>query len=277
MKTKALFIIFYLCLSWGLSVAETKQATKETDINEEIKRLKAVFKDKVVKTVKAKSKNSKIKNPIKPSYAYKDFVIAEIKDLLRGQGSQYFVFVDRNPNNQVITVGYYDMGGKISIIGHDLTSTGDPKSKEKDHYETPIGVFENAVENGSYRSEGIPSTEKTGWRGYGIKGKRVWDFGRQRTNRIYKGRKEPINIRLQMHATDPVYGETKLGSRDSKGCVRISAKLNEFLDQYGILDGNYEKSNKNKAQWVLRKDRTPVSHAGKYLIIRDSRDMITGN
>jgi hypothetical protein len=71
-----------------------------------------------------------------------------------------------------------------------------------------------------------------------------------------------------MHATDPSYGETKLGRRDSKGCVRISAALNEFLDFFGILDYNFENS--GKAQWVLRKDRSPVSHAGKYIIIGDS-------
>ncbi len=43
-------------------------------------------------------------------------------------------------------------------------------------------------------------------------------------------------MRLQVHATDPVALEPRLGRTASKGCIRITAALNRFLDMHAVLD-----------------------------------------
>lgn len=176
---------------------------------------------------------------------------------------QYFLYVDRNPEKQIIFVCFYDSKNKIiKEVGRDKVSTGNPK-KGKDYFITPVGVFRNTVKNGSYRALGTKN--KQGWRGLGKKGARAWDFGWQKGYKTINSRNY-IFIRLLLHATDPDYGEQRLGKPDSKGCIRISGKLNEFLDKFGIIDRDYEK---NK-HWVLRKDRRPVLYQGEYLIVGDS-------
>jgi len=116
----------------------------------------------------------------------------------------------------------------------------------------------------SYRALGTKNSK--GWRGLGAKGSRVWDFGWRDTP--LKGG-HIVQIRLLLHATDPDFGEPRLGKVDSKGCVRITAKLNRFLDSRGILDRKYELS--HKAKYVLRRDRQPVQFAGSYILVGDSR------
>jgi hypothetical protein len=57
----------------------------------------------------------------------------------------------------------------------------------------------------------------------------------------------------------------------SKGCIRIPASLNKFIDRYGSLDADYEAQIAGRGQlWVLRPDREPVPGAGRYLVIVDS-------
>ena len=64
----------------------------------------------------------------------------------------------------------------------------------------------------------------------------------------------------------------RLGSAQSEGCVRIPATLNEFLDRHGVLDEEYERAVASGSRlWVLRKDRTPVASAGRYLVVVDSK------
>ena len=77
-----------------------------------------------------------------------------------------------------------------------------------------------------------------------------------------------IDIRLLLHATDPDFGEQRLGNPDSKGCIRISGELNEFLDHFGIIDKDYEKHK----YWSLKKDREPVFYQGEYLLVGDSSE-----
>lgn len=50
------------------------------------------------------------------------------------------------------------------------------------------------------------------------------------------------NIRLLLHATDPDYLEHRRGRPASKGCVRIPAAMNRFLDRHGVLDADYERA-----------------------------------
>lgn len=188
-------------------------------------------------------------------------LMSEVRDHIE---SQYFVYVDRNPRRQAILTCFLNSRDKsIILIGADKASTGN--EKRAGFFITPCGVFKNTVESVGYRALGTKNDQ--GWRGLGAKDSRVWDFGWQKT---YKKNQE-ITIRLLMHATDPDFGEKRLGGADSRGCIRISGKLNKFLDHYGLLDKEYE-ANKNRktVAWLLRPDREPAPYAGKYLLIGDS-------
>lgn len=191
----------------------------------------------------------------------------KIKRLGNNCQSQYFVYVDRNPDKQIAMVCLFDSTTReIVIIGATKVSTGKPKAG--DYFITPTGVFENSIKNPSYRAVGTKNAK--GWRGLGAKNSRAWDFGWQETEK--NGQK--AYIRLLMHATDPDYGEQRLGQIASKGCVRVSAKLNKFLDHHGILDKDYEDhKNFKKVSWVLARNREPVALAGKYLIVGDSQEI----
>jgi hypothetical protein len=78
-------------------------------------------------------------------------------------------------------------------------------------------------------------------------------------------------MRLQMHATDPERLEIRLGAIQSKGCVRIPATLNTFIDRHAILDADYEQAMASgQTFWVLSKTSQPTPWSGRYLVIIDS-------
>jgi len=202
-------------------------------------------------------------------YAFRD-AIRRLKEV-KATENQYFVYVDRNPKKQIIFVCFFDSKNKKVIeIGKDRVSTGKSK-KGQSYFVTPVGIFKNSLENFSYRALGTKNSK--GWRGLGEKGSRVWDFGWQTTEKVVKGKEREFLIRLLIHATDPDFGEPRLGNVDSQGCIRISAKLNDFLDRFGLLDKHYEKNSfMKKVNFVLRKDRQPVEYQGEYLIVGDSSE-----
>ena len=194
---------------------------------------------------------------------------AQLTDIEAASGClepQYGAYVDRNAERQLIVVFFFDGASRTIVpIGWDHVSTGNPK--RSGYFVTPCGVFTNAVTSVGYRALGTKNAK--GWRGLGEKGSRVWDFGWQWTEHYVRKQRDDRQIRLLLHATDPVQGESRLGRPDSKGCVRISAKLNAFLDRFGILDADFEAAGETFA-WLLHPDRQPVSHAGRYLIVGDS-------
>ena len=198
---------------------------------------------------------------------YREKVLRQIEDLIRlsqikFDSSQFFLLVDRNHAEQKAFLAFYDVvEGKVILVGADKVSTGNPK--RLGYFETPIGVFENKPSNMSYRALGTKN--KLGWRGLGAKGSRVWDLGWQRT---VGGRGEPMYIRLLVHATDPDFGEQRLGTIQSKGCVRITSRFNKFLDYYGVLDREYERN--AKVKYVLLAQRHPFPFAGKFVVVIDS-------
>jgi hypothetical protein len=97
----------------------------------------------------------------------------------------------------------------------------------------------------------------------------VFDFGWVMARRGWRSGEQAM--RLQVHATDPVLLEPRLGERASKGCIRVPASVNEFLDRYGLLDAAYEEALARGARfWVLRADRSPTPWSGRWLIIIDS-------
>lgn len=179
---------------------------------------------------------------------------------------QYFVFADRNPDRQNAMVAFYNPDDlTVSVLGWARISTGDP-SRAK-HWETPTGIFENSVDNPGWRAQGTKN--KRGWRGYGVRNSKIWNFGQRRASR---NGKRTINIHLMMHATDPIWGEKRLGRRDSAGCVRIPAKMNRFLDVYGLIDKDYfdqPDSAASKRALLKESERKTVRFPGRYLIVGD--------
>lgn len=178
---------------------------------------------------------------------------------------QYVVLIDRNPNVQAALIFWHSTSGEDIFIGASPASTGRPGGFE--HFETPVGVFVHSLANPDFRAEG--TTNELGVRGYGIKGQRVYDFGWVDALRTWD---QPCEspMRLQLHSTDPVL-EPRLGSAQSKGCIRIPASLNHFIDHYGLLDADYEAAlAEGRKQWVLEPGREPTPWSGRYLVIVDS-------
>jgi len=182
------------------------------------------------------------------------------------QRDQYLVMVDRSPLVHTVFLYWAPVDGMPLLIGASPTSTGRPG--RFDYFETPLGVFEHTVDNLDFRAEGTKN--ENGIRGYGAKGMRVYDFGWQLANKGW-GDRSPAVMRLQMHATDPDFLEGRLGSAQSKGCIRIPASLNLLIDLYGLLDRDYEQSLLDgKNMWMLHPNRQATPWSGRYLIIVDS-------
>lgn len=182
------------------------------------------------------------------------------------QGAQYVAVIDRDPRVQALLLMWRSGAGAWQLVGASPVSTGRPGSF--DHFATPTGVFDHTTANPDFRAEG--TFNSNGIRGYGVKGMRVFDFGWQRVPKGW-GDRQVIDMRLQLHATDPDVLEQRLGTAQSKGCVRIPATLNRLLDHYGILDAEYERLMRDGHRlWVLHEDREPAADAGRYLVIVDT-------
>ncbi|HEY0666412.1 MAG TPA: L,D-transpeptidase [Gallionella sp.] len=188
--------------------------------------------------------------------------------------SQYLLLVDRSPLVQVVFIYWLDAqsprGRRMYFIGASPTSTGRPG--RFDYFTTPLAVFPHTLENLDYRAEG--TYNGLGNIALGRKGMRVYDFGWTEGERGW-GRGGKGQMRLLLHATDPDHLEPYLGTPMSKGCIRIPATLNSFIDRYGLLDADYEQAmRKGKKFWVLRHDRTPTRWSGRYMAIVDSESLV---
>jgi hypothetical protein len=205
--------------------------------------------------------------PTEEVYKYSELMAAMLSEAgVSVTSPQYVVVVDRNPNVQVILVFLKSADTEARFIGASPVSTG--RLGEFDHFETPIGVFEHSIDNLDFRAEGTKN--EFGICGYGAKGMRVYDFGWQQAYKGW-GDRSLSTMRLQMHATDPNALEAKLGSVQSKGCIRIPATLNHFIDHYGLLDADYEAAMLlGRDFWVLPQDRAPTLWSGRYLVIVDT-------
>lgn len=186
---------------------------------------------------------------------------------LTALSAQFFLVVDRSPRVQAALLFWGPVEGTHHFIGASPCSTGLPGRYES--FETPLGVFEHSVDNPDFRAEGTRNEQ--GIRGYGTSGMRVFDFGWVRAPRGWGDGRMGV-MRLQVHATDPDLLEGRLGSACSRGCVRISATLNAFLDRHGLLDADYnEAAEAGRLLPVLRPDRKPAPWAGRYLVVVDSQ------
>jgi hypothetical protein len=182
------------------------------------------------------------------------------------RAAQYVVIIDRNEFVQTAMIWLLSSNAEAYFIGASPVSTG--RTGSFDHFKTPTGIFEHTIDNLDFRALG--TRNEMGIRGYGRRGMRVFDFGWQTAEKGW-GRGGPGIMRLQMHATDPDLLERRLGSVQSKGCIRISASLNTFIDSRGILDAAYEEAlAAGRTFWVLSKVRVSTSYAGRYLLVVDS-------
>jgi len=181
--------------------------------------------------------------------------------------AQAFVLVDRSAQVQAAFVVVRTQDGGWDWVGATAVSTG--KTGTFEHFLTPLGVFAHTLDNPDFRAEG--TFNKNHIRGYGLRGRRIFDFGWQTAERGW-GAGGTSKMRLQMHATDPTTLESRLGRVASEGCIRIPATLNVFLDRHGILDADYEQALAGgKVLWVLREDRQPFVWPGRYMVIIDSK------
>ena len=179
---------------------------------------------------------------------------------------QFVLLVDRSRNVQAALLFFGSATRGWGLVGAAPVSTGLPGRFE--HFLTPLGVFDHSVANPDFRAEGTKN--KLGFRGYGRKGMRVYDFGWIDSPRGWGNGAMGV-LRLQMHATDPNLAAQHLGTAQSEGCVRIPATLNDFIDMYGLLDDDYARAVAGGQNlWVLNKKRTPTINPGRYMVVIDT-------
>lgn len=199
--------------------------------------------------------------------------IAPAKSELAGAGiaidrPQVLIVVDRNPHRQELCLVLARRTEAWQVLGGSKVSTG--QAGRRGYFITPTGVFLHTSGIVDYRAEGTFNENHI--RGLGRKGMRVWDLGWQQARKGWTSDGETAEIRLLVHATDPDYLEPRLGRPASKGCVRIPAVMNAFLDHYGVLDADYDAAARTdpRIAAVLPPDQQPTPLAGDAVVIIDS-------
>ncbi|ONN64184.1 L,D-transpeptidase [Herbaspirillum sp. VT-16-41] len=178
---------------------------------------------------------------------------------------QYILVIDRAASVQAALLYWMENGQPSQLIGATPVSTGRPAGF--DHFLTPTGIHRHTVDNPDYRAVGTRNSH--GIRGYGVRGMRVFDLGWKIATRGW-GKGGVSTIRLQMHATDPALLEPLLGTRQSKGCIRIPASLNQLLDEHGVLDAEYQAARNAGMRIVPAMPVGDVTGAGRYIIVLDT-------
>lgn len=215
----------------------------------------------------AQEVNRRLEVPPSAQQQYMDLLDAALADAgLSNLEAQALLLVDRSVNVQAAFVLLRTGPSAWFWLGAAPVSTGRVGSFE--HFRTPLGVFAHSLDNPDFRAEGTYNEHHI--RGYGVRGMRVFDFGWVLAERGW-GAGGVSPMRLQMHATDPQVLEHRLGRAESKGCIRIPAMLNTFIDRHGVLDADYEQAQATgRSLWVLRADREPIPWPGRYMVIVDS-------
>jgi len=185
---------------------------------------------------------------------------------------QLLVVVDCNPAVQELAIMLAQPDGPWAVIGSSKVSTG--QARRRGYYITPTGIFLHTDAILDWRAEGTFNENHI--RGLGLKGMRVWDFGWVEARPGWLTDGETGEIRLLLHATDPNILEARIGRPASKGCVRVPAAMDQFLDRHGVLDADYERAAADDIRFraLLRSDRAPTPLAGRALVIIDSGDAV---
>ncbi|WP_227323003.1 L,D-transpeptidase [Acidisoma silvae] len=182
---------------------------------------------------------------------------------------QLVLVVDRALKGQTLSVTLAQPDGDWVILGTRSVSTGKPGRKE--HFKTPVGVLLNDGSELGYRAQGTYNENHI--RGLGVKGMRVWDFGWQ-TSDDWRTPGATMQVRVEMHATDPAVLAARLGRADSEGCIRLPEAVNRFLDRHGIIDADIEKLGEtdNGYRALLSPYLTPTALAGVAVIVVDTSE-----
>jgi hypothetical protein len=182
---------------------------------------------------------------------------------------QLLLLVDRAAAGQIMAVTLVTPDGHWQILGTSHVSTGKPGRKE--HFKTPVGVLLNDGAELGYRAQGTYNQNHI--RGLGVKGMRVWDFG-WRTTDDWRYPKATIEIRVEMHATDPAILAHRIGRPDSEGCIRVSEALNRFLDRRGIIDADLRAFAVRDIGYraLLPAHAQPTPLAGDAVVVIDSSE-----
>lgn len=218
---------------------------------------------------------------LKSSYTPDDAYIQGAVDTARKQAEgamsdirgHLVTVVDRATNKQNLMIFLVSDDGQdweMLYTGH--VSTGKPGRRE--HFKTPTGVFLLDGSIMDYRAQGTFNQNHI--RGIGLKGSRVWDFGWQDTE-DWRTKGATMQIRMEMHATDPANLELRIGHPDSEGCIRIHADINRVMDRYGVLDAAPNEMAINGSEgWsqLLGKQHVYLPEAGKYVIIIDTKETV---
>lgn len=180
---------------------------------------------------------------------------------------QLVLIVDRALTGQTLSLTLARPDGMWEILGTRSVSTGKPGRKE--HFKTPVGVLLNDGSELGYRAQGTYNENHI--RGLGVKGMRVWDFGWQ-TSDDWRTPGATMQVRVEMHATDPAVLAQRLGRADSEGCIRVPEAVNRFLDRHGIIDADIERLASTDAGYraLLSPYLTPTPLAGVAVIVVDS-------
>ena len=220
-----------------------------------------------LKSIYEKTVLQQLNPPQEELQIYADLMATSLNSAgISNLNSQFILLVDRHPKVQASLLFWIDAEGVAQFMGASPVSTG--RGTGFEHFETPTGVFAHSIANLDYRAEGTKNSK--GIRGYGAKGRRVFDFGWQDAKKGW-GDKQIAPMRLQMHATDADVLESRLGTVQSKGCVRIPATLNVLIDHYAVLDAEYNAAQaEGRKFWVLDKNREDNRWAGKYMVVVDS-------
>lgn len=182
---------------------------------------------------------------------------------------QLVLIVDRALKGQTLSVTLARPDGDWDILGTRSVSTGKPGRKE--HFKTPVGVLLNDGSEIGYRAQGTYNENHI--RGLGVKGMRVWDFGWQ-TSDDWRTPGATMQVRVEMHATDPAVLAQRLGRADSEGCIRVPEAVNRFLDRHGIIDADIERLAQADAGYraLLSPYLTPTPLAGDAVIVIDTSE-----
>ncbi|MEX4000153.1 L,D-transpeptidase [Paraburkholderia sp. EG285A] len=217
----------------------------------------------------ARDVNRRLHVPLAEQRAYGQRLQAALDEKNLGAlAGEFVILVDRSANVQALFIYFRAMPDEPWLmIGASPVATGRPG--EFDHFLTPLGVFEHTPLNMDFRAEGTMNQNNI--RGYGRRDMRIYDFGWVDGERGW-GKGGYSQMRFQMHATDPDRLEPLLGIRHSKGCVRIPATLNAFIDHYGIIDAEYQALvDAGKSLWVLHSDREITPWAGRFVVVVAAR------
>lgn len=278
---KTIFIILILFISlYSNELNDIRQIQKDFYNNVVLGNLKSYYSgDELKKHIKIHKKRAIFSQDSKKNIV--KMLFSKIQDENITQ-DEYFSITNLKKQFYTIILYSYNLH-KLYIIGSDYISSGDMRLEQKvkkgeDHFfNTPAGVYEVKM---GWRSDGkISLNGKV--KSYGTKDNFVYYFGKVNAKRYnsfkpngkkikdikkYKIIDDKLNFAIHTHISN-----LKIGYRVSHGCVRLTERLNLFLEHNLVLHKNFYKDNR----WILKNVSAPkniknIDIKGRYVFIVDS-------